>query len=122
MTAGFGGTQRLPRRVGPGVARELLYTGKIIGAEEAARIGLANKVVPPDALMDEARATAKAIAGQSPNAVALTKRVVNAGEGRPLAEGNALEVDAFGEAFDHDEQSEGMGAFLEKRAPSFRES
>jgi enoyl-CoA hydratase len=119
VTPGFGGTQRLVRRVGDGQARELLYTAKIINADEALRIGLVNAVFAPEALLDEARKAAALIAGQGPVAVALCKEVMHRGEGRPLADGNALEVDAFGRAFESKEQREGMTAFLEKRKAAF---
>ena len=121
VTPGFGGTQRLVRRVGDGVARELVYTGKVIDATEALRIGLANAVFAPEALLDEARKTALIIAAQGPVAIALCKEVMQRGEGRPLADGNALEVDAFGRAFESPEQREGMTAFLEKRKALFRD-
>ncbi|MCA9534184.1 MAG: enoyl-CoA hydratase/isomerase family protein [Myxococcales bacterium] len=119
VTPGFGGTQRLGRRVGVGVARELVYTGKIIDAAEALRVGLVNAVFAPEALMDEARKTAALIASQGPVAVALCKEVMNQGEGRPLPDGNALEVDAFGRAFESPQQREGMSAFLEKSKATF---
>ena len=121
VTPGFGGTQRLSRRVGDGMARELLYTGKVIDAAEALRIGLANAVFAPEVLLDEARKTAATIATQGPRAVALCKEVMHRGEGRPLADGNALEVDAFGRAFESPEQREGMTAFLDKRKAAFQD-
>jgi enoyl-CoA hydratase len=117
---GFGGTQRLARRVGLGVARELVYSGAMIDAAEALRIGLANRVVPPDALMAVARETAEAIAKAGPVAVASAKRVMREGVDGPLHVGNALEVSAFAELFDTADRSEGMAAFLDKRAPTFR--
>jgi enoyl-CoA hydratase len=116
---GFGGTQRLARRVGIAKARELVYTGAIIDANEALRIGLANAVYAPDELLAKATATAKAIADMSPNAVRIAKKVLLDGEERSLAEANALEVTAFANCFEHAEQKEGMAAFLEKRTPKF---
>ncbi|MFW6066864.1 MAG: enoyl-CoA hydratase/isomerase family protein [Myxococcota bacterium] len=117
---GFGGTQRLARRVGVALARELIYSGAMITAQEAHRIGIANRVLPSDQLLPEARSTAEAIAQMGPLAVASAKRIILKGEGLPLAEANPLEVDAFAELFGSDDQSEGMGAFLEKRSPVFR--
>jgi len=117
---GFGGTQRLPRRVGSAVARELIYTGKMINAEEALRIGLANAVFDPDELLAAAAKTAAGIASQGPLAVAATKRLIRDGMDLALPEANRLEQAAFGEAFGTEDQSEGMGAFLEKRAPAFK--
>lgn len=119
VTPGFGGTQRLPRRVGIGVARELMYTGRVIRADEAHRIGLVNAVFAPDELMAAAKKCADTIAGQGPVAVAECKRVMNDGEGRPLPDGNALEVDAFGRCFESPQQKQGMTAFLEKRSADF---
>jgi len=119
VTPGFGGTQRLGRRVGIGHARELVYTGRVIDPAEALRIGLANAVFAPEALLDEARKTAALIAAQGPVAVSLCKQVMNDGEGRPLPDGNAIEVDAFGRAFESPERAEGMSAFLDKRKAVF---
>lgn len=120
IVPGFGGTQRLPRRVGPGLARELIYTGRMIGAEEALRIGLVNRLCTPDTLLAEARETALEIAKQGPLAVANAKSLVAAGEHLSLAEAIALEARAFGALFDSTDQKEGMDAFLNKRAPTFR--
>jgi enoyl-CoA hydratase len=116
---GFGGTQRLPRRVGPAVARELIYTGKMIDAAEALRIGLVNAAFEPDALVAEALKTASEIATKGPLAVAAAKRLIRDGMDMGLPEANRLEQAAFGRGFGTADQREGMAAFLEKRAPSF---
>ncbi|MBP2033180.1 enoyl-CoA hydratase [Clostridium algifaecis] len=120
ITPGFGGTQRLPRLVGTGMAKELIYTAKIIKAEEAFRIGLVNKVVEPEALMDEAKALANTIAGNAPIAVKLCKEAINRGVQTDIDTGAAYESEVFGECFATEDQKEGMTAFLEKRDKSFK--
>ena len=117
---GFGGTQRLPRRVGSAGARELIYTGKMINAAEALRLGLANAVFEPDELLGAAAKTAAEIASKGPLAVASAKRLIRDGIDLPLPEANRLEQAAFGDAFGTEDQSEGMAAFLEKRAATFK--
>ena len=117
---GFGGTQRLPRRVGSAAARELIYTGKMINAQEALRLGLANAVFEPDELLAEAKKTATEIASKGPLAVASAKQLIRDGVDLPLPEANRREQAAFGDAFGTEDQSEGMAAFLEKRAPTFK--
>jgi enoyl-CoA hydratase len=117
---GFGGTQRLLRRVGNARARELVYGGAVIDAQEALRIGLVNRVLAPADLMGAARATAANIAAMGPLAVAEAKKVLRDGEGRPLREANQLEIEGFAGCFETDDQKEGMTAFLEKRAASFK--
>jgi enoyl-CoA hydratase len=117
---GFGGTQRLARRVGIGRARELCYSGDMIGADDALRIGLVNAVVPHAELMDRARATAKKIAGKGPLAISQAKRVLLRGEGLPLPAACELEAQAFAGLFGSHDQREGMKAFLEKRPAKFQ--
>jgi enoyl-CoA hydratase len=116
---GFGGTQRLARRVGIGRARELCYTGDVIGAEEALRIGLVNIVVPLEALLTRAREVAKKIASKGPLAVAQCKRVIQAGADLPIERASELEAQAFALLFGTSDQREGMKAFLEKRPAKF---
>ncbi len=116
---GFGGTQRLSRRVGLGMARELIYTGKLIGPEEAQRIGLVNAVVPHAELMTRVQELAKSLLPVGPRAVAAAKRVMNAGADLPLTAAIALEAEAFGRCFETPEQQEGMKAFIEKRSAKF---
>jgi enoyl-CoA hydratase len=116
---GFGGTQRLARRVGVGLARELIYTGRQLGAEEALRIGLVNAVCPRAELPARALACAREIANNGPSAIRASKRVINAGFDAPLLDGLGLEARAFGQCFEGAEQQEGMGAFLAKRPAAF---
>ncbi len=116
---GFGGTQRLIRRVGIAMARELMFTGKMIRADEALRIGLANSVFAPEALIEEAQKTAATISEMGPLAIAEAKRVMRDGADRLLSEANRLESEAFGRCFATADQTEGMTAFLEKRAANF---
>jgi enoyl-CoA hydratase len=117
---GFGGTQRLARRVGIAKARELCYTGDAIGADEALRLGLVNAVVPHAELMGRVRDVAGRIAKKGRIAVAQCKRVLRAGEGLGLDAANALETQAFAMLFGTADRREGMSAFLDKRAAAFR--
>jgi enoyl-CoA hydratase len=116
---GFGGTQRLARRVGIGRARELIYTGAIISADEALRIGLINAVVEPAALMSRVRAVAETISQKGPLAVADAKRAMRLGADMPLAEAHELERHLFAGLFATADQKEGMKAFVEKRPARF---
>jgi enoyl-CoA hydratase len=118
---GFGGTQRLARRVGLGLARELIYTGRMLGPEEALRIGLVNAVAPRRELLDKVLETAQLIAQNGPGAVAHAKRVLREGEGMELASAIELEAQAFGACFALRDQKEGMQAFLDKRPPVFED-
>ncbi len=117
---GFGGTQRLARRVGIGRARELCYTGDTINAEEALRIGLVNAVVPHAALMTKVSEVAQKIAKKGRLAIAQCKRVIFSGEGVPLDNANALETQSFAMLFGTHDRREGMAAFLEKRPAAFK--
>jgi enoyl-CoA hydratase len=116
---GFGGTQRLARRVGIGRARELCMTGDTIAADEALRIGLVNAVVPHAELLPKVREVAKKIAAKGPLAIAAVKRVLARGADVPLIVANELEASAFAGLFGSDDQREGMKAFVEKRAAKF---
>ncbi|MBA5850838.1 short-chain-enoyl-CoA hydratase [Clostridium sp. cel8] len=120
ITPGFGGTQRLTRLVGLGMAKELIYTAKIIKADEALRIGLVNKVVEPEKLMDEAKAMANQIIANAPIAVRLCKAAINRGIQTDIDTGIAYESEVFGQCFATEDQKEGMSAFLEKREKSFK--
>ncbi len=114
---GFGATQRLARRIGIGPARQLLYTGEVIDANEARRLGLVNEVVPASELSARARALADRIATRAPLAIAAAKRSLRCGEDLPLERGLAFEQGEFAHLFGTEDQKEGMRAFLEKRTP-----
>lgn len=120
ITPGFSGTQRLPRIVGLGKAKELIYTADVIVAEEAYRIGLVNKVVEPEALMDECMAMAKKIASKAPLAVRYAKEAINRGVETDIDTGISIESDLFGICFSTEDQKEGMQAFLGKRGVEFK--
>ncbi len=115
---GFGGTQRLVRRVGVGKARELVFTGDVIDAAEAHRIGLCEAVVPAADLHAHVRKVAEKIASKGPLAIAQAKVVLRRGD-PTLPSANELEAQAFAMLFGTSDQKEGMGAFLEKRTASF---
>lgn len=112
---GFGGTQRLARLVGKGRAKELIFTTDMIDAQEAYRIGLANKVVPLAELLDKCKEMAKKIMAQSSFAVSMAKAAINAGLDVDLNSGLKLEADLFGLTFATADKKEGMTAFMEKR-------
>jgi enoyl-CoA hydratase len=120
ITPGFGGTQRLARLVGVAFAKELIYTGKIIKAEEAQRIGLVNKIVESEKLLEEAKAMAATIAANAPIAVRLCKTAINRGIQCDIDTALMYEAEAFGECFSTEDQKEGMTAFIEKREKNFR--
>jgi len=116
---GFGGTQRLARTVGMNKARELIYTGEIIDAEEAKRIGLVADVFEPDELMDKVREKANLLMSNGPLALATAKRVMNKGVDLPLDSALELEKQAFSALFGTEDQTEGMAAFIAKRKAVF---
>ena len=117
---GFCGTQRLYRLVGKGMAKYLIYSAEMINAEEAFRIGLVEKVVEPDALMEAAEKLANTIASKAPIAVAQAKIAINNGFDMDLKSASQLEVEATTVCFGSEDQKEGMAAFLEKRAPEWK--
>src|SRR4051812_48461790 len=119
LLPGYGGTQRLPRLVGKGRALQLLMTSEIIDAQEAYRIGLANKVVPADQLIETTRSMLKTIMANGPLAVAACIEAVNAGYDLPLDEAMTLEATMFGLLAATDDKREGTRAFLEKRPAKF---
>lgn len=115
ITPGFGGTQRLARLVGPGMAKQLIYTAKNIKADEALRIGLVNAVYPLEELMPAAEKMAETIAKNAPIAVRACKKAINDGMQVDIDRAVAIEEGLFGSCFETADQKEGMGAFLEKR-------
>lgn len=115
ITPGFGGTQRLARIVGPGMAKQLIYTARNIKADEALRIGLVNAVYPAGELMEQAEKLASTIAGNAPIAVRACKKAVNEGLELPMDEAIALEEKLFGSCFESWDQQEGMANFLRKK-------
>jgi len=117
---GAGGTQRLPRLIGVGRAKEMLYSGDPVDAAEAYRIGLVNKVVPTDSLIDEARKMATKFCKQPGYVLEITKLVVNDGINMDLRTANAYEARCFEQLFATYDQQEGMKAFIEKRKPEFK--
>jgi len=120
LIPGFAGTQRLSRLVGMADALYLLMTADMIGAVDALRIGLVQRVVEPEELMDTCLKIAHNIASKGPEAIARVKAVTNQGYDMPLAQGAELEADHFGQLFgDGSEGREGMTAFLEKRKPEW---
>ena len=119
VTAGFGGSQRLPRLVGRAMAMEMLVSGRMIDAQEALQRGLVNHVYPQAQLLEEGLNMAKKIVKNGPVAVKLTKELVQRGQDLDLENACAMESSLFGLCFASDEQKEGMSAFLEKRPAKF---
>lgn len=120
LIPGFGGTQRLPRAVGKSRAKELIFTGMTVTAEEAFRIRLVNRVFPAATLRQQALDLLTAICSRGLLSLKLAKEVIDAGSGIPLAAGCLMERDAFAVCFSTEDQKEGMGAFVDKRRPRFR--
>ena len=120
ITPGFSGTQRLPRRVGAAKAKELIFSGKMIKADEAEKIGLVNAVFAPEALMDGALEMAKSFTKNAPIAVKYAKACIDRGMQMDMDDGIAVENELFAMCFATADQKEGMGAFLEKRPANFQ--
>jgi len=120
VIAGFGGTQRLPRLVGNGHALDLLLSGRIISAKEAAAMGLVNQVFTREALLEKVEEIANRIMVQGPQAVAYTIKAVYGGAEKSLADGLDVEAEAFRDVFKTEDRIEGASAFLERRAPKFK--
>ncbi len=120
ITPGFSGSLRLPRLVGPAKAKELIFTCDIIDGNEAFRIGLANKVVEPDLLLDATMEMAKKIVQKAQIAVRYSKTAINKSMDTDMETGMLIEKDLFGLCFATEDQKEGMEAFLEKRVPNYK--
>lgn len=119
---GFGGTQRLPRLVGKNVAKEMIFTGKMISADEAKAIGMVNKIFAQEQLMAEVIKTAKTMAAKGKVSLRAAKQAINSGMDVDLASGSRIEVDAFALCMASPDAKEGTTAFLEKRPPDFKGS
>jgi len=117
---GSGATQRLPRLIGMPKAKEMLMMGDTVDAQEAYRVGLVNKVVPKDQLMDEAKKWAKKLASKPKRALGLIKRCIHSGADMDIASGLTLEMDCFSIAFTSEDGREGINAFVEKRKPNYK--
>jgi enoyl-CoA hydratase len=120
VTPGAGGTQRLTRVVGMHRAKELNLLGEMIDAQEAYRLGIANRVVPADRLMAEARAMADKLIAKAPITLRLIKEAMNEGYDLDLPKGLAIEAKAWGVVYSTEDKTEGVAAFLEKRKPAFK--
>jgi enoyl-CoA hydratase len=119
ITPGFSGTQRLARRAGVARAKELIFTGDMISAQEAARIGLVNRVTPPEELMNEAKALAARIAANAPLAVKYSKAAIDRGMQGDIDSGIGVENEFFALCFATEDQKSGMKAFLAKEKAVF---
>ncbi len=119
LIPGWGGTQRLPKFVGKGVAKEMIFTGKIINAKTAERLGLVNAVVPLDQLRSAVGEFAKEIAGKPPISIKLAKELINSSLETSLRVGEISEAKAFSIVASTEDFKEGVAAFLEKRKPKF---
>tara|TARA_B100001750_G_C15431931_1_gene558739 strand:- start:429 stop:1202 length:774 start_codon:yes stop_codon:yes gene_type:complete len=117
---GWGGTQRLPRLVGTGIANEIIATGRMVSASEAKEIGLVNHVVSAELLNEKCEKIANQILRNGPNAIAKSLECIRDGVGRSTKEGLLMEVENFSKLFGTDESTEGLTAFIEKRSPNFR--
>lgn len=119
LIPGFGGTQRLPRQIGKNMAKELIFTGRILSAEEALSLGLVNRICPHDTLMEEVQNVAQNVAAKGKVAIRAAKQAINNGMEVDLATGCKLEIDAFALCMASDDSREGTSAFLEKRQAAF---
>jgi len=117
---GWGGTQRLPRLVGSGLANEIITTGRMVSALEAKSMGLVNHVVPPDELIDKCMEIANQILNNGPNAIAQSLSCIQKRMGMSMEDGLQIEVENFSKLFATEEAKEGLSAFVEKRKPNFR--
>lgn len=117
---GWGGTQRLSRLIGKGRAKEVIFSAKILSAQEACDFGIANKVCKPEELITTVLAVATEISKKGPVAVGMAKKVINGGFDLPLPQGLKLELETFPKCFSTEDLKEGLTAFLEKRPANFK--
>ena len=117
---GWGGTQRLPRIVGKGIATEMIITGRNIDSSEAHRIGLVNHIYPQNKLIDNALRICNQILKNSPNAVSKSIKQINISSELPIEEGCKTEIEQFADLFNYKETKEGLSAFVEKRIPKYK--
>lgn len=117
---GWGATQRAARLIGPALTKELIFTGEIITAQRAKEMGLVNRIIPHEDLMDETLKLAQKICEQSSLSLSHAKNVINRGLEKTLKEGCRIEVDTFASCFNTEDQKEGMKAFIDKRKPVFK--
>ena len=122
ITPGFSGTQRLPRRIGTAKAKEMIFTGRMIDAYEADRIGLINKIAESGKLMDEAKTLAESCIKNAPTALRYAKACIDRGMQTDIDTGIAIENELFAMCFATEDQKEGRKAFLEKRKPVFNDN
>ena len=122
LMPGFGGTQRLPRLIGMNMAKEMIYTGKMISAAEANRIGLVNKVCPLGTLMEEVKKIADQIASKGKVSLRAVKQTINSGMNVDLMSGCGIEINAFALCLASEDAREGTNAFIEKRKAAFKGS
>jgi enoyl-CoA hydratase len=117
---GYGGTQRLPRLIGPGKAKEIIFADERVSAQEALRIGLVERVVPKGQALEEAKKLMKKIMAKGPVAIRMAKKAINEGLGMSLRAGLGLEGQCQGVCFGSEDKNEGAKAFLEKRPAQFK--
>lgn len=120
LIPGWGGTQRLPRLIGKTAAKEMIYTGKMVNAEKAEKLGLVNKVVPADQLMSAVKEFASELVDKPPKAIEIAKSLINQGVETDLETALKFEREGFGVVASTEDSKEGLAAFLEKRKPKFK--
>ena len=120
LIPGYGGTQRLPRLIGPGKAKEVIFADERLPAQEALRLGLVQRVVPKGQALEEAKKLLKKILSKGPVAIRMAKKAINEGLEMSLREGEDLEAQCQGICFSTEDRLEGVKAFLEKRPPNFK--
>jgi len=120
LIPGFGGTQRLPRLIGKNMAKELIFTARMITVEDAKELGLVNRICPHESLMEEVGNVAASIAAKGKVAIRAAKQAINSGMEVDLATGCKIEKDAFALCMASEDAKEGTSAFLEKRKAAFK--